>query len=106
MKDARLIYITTASREEAQRIGRALVEERLAACVNILGGMKSLYWWEGEVSEGDETVLIAKTRLSLVDELTARVKALHSYSCPCVISIPLEGGNPDYLAWIASETAR
>jgi periplasmic divalent cation tolerance protein len=106
MKDARLIYITTASREEAQRIGRALVEERLAACVNILGGMKSLYWWEGEVSEGDETVLIAKTRLSLVDELTARVKALHSYSCPCVISIPLEGGNLDYLAWIASETAR
>jgi periplasmic divalent cation tolerance protein len=104
--DARLIYITTDSADEAQRIGRALVEERLAACVNILDGMKSLYWWEGEVSEGDETVLIAKTRSSLVDALTERVKALHSYSCPCVISVPLEGGNPDYLAWIARETAR
>ncbi len=106
MTDARLIYITTDSTDEAQRIGRALVEERLAACVNILGGMKSLYWWEGEVSEGDETVLIAKTRSSLVDDLIERVKALHSYSCPCAISVPLESGNPDYLAWIANETAR
>jgi periplasmic divalent cation tolerance protein len=98
------VYIPCASAEEATRIGRALVEARLAACVNILDGMRSLYWWQGRIEEGKETVLIAKTRDSLLGALTRRVKALHSYTCPCVVAFPVHAGNPDYLAWIEAET--
>lgn len=98
------VYITTGSREEARRIGRALVEERLAACVNILDGMNSFYWWEGAVQDDQETVLIAKTRDRLQERLTARVRELHSYDCPCVVALPIEGGNPAYLDWLAAET--
>jgi periplasmic divalent cation tolerance protein len=101
----RFIYMTAASREEARRIGRILVEERLAACVNILPGMNSFYWWQGAVQDEQETVLIAKTRAELVQRLTERVKALHSYACPCVVALPIEGGNPAFLQWIADETA-
>ena len=100
----RFVYMTTASPDEAQRIGRTLVEERLAACVNIVPGMRSLYWWQGAVQDGQETVLIAKTRAELLESLTARVKALHSYTCPCVVALPIEGGNADFLRWIADET--
>lgn len=98
------VYITTGSREEARRIGRALVEERLAACVNILDGMNSFYWWEGAVQDDQETVLVAKTRDRLLERLTARVRELHSYDCPCVVALPIEGGNPAYLDWLAAET--
>jgi periplasmic divalent cation tolerance protein len=97
-------YITAGSRDEALRIGRALVEERLAACANVLDGMTSVYWWQGALEQADEAVLIVKTRGELVDRLTARVRELHGYDCPCVVSLPIAGGNPDYLAWIAAET--
>ncbi|HKI99218.1 MAG TPA: divalent-cation tolerance protein CutA [bacterium] len=100
----RFVYMTAGSPEEARRIGRTLVEERLAACVNILPGMHSLYWWEGAVQEEQETVLIAKTRAELLERLTERVQALHSYTCPCVVALPIEGGNPAYLQWLADET--
>ncbi len=99
------VYMTAASAAEAAALGRALVEERLAACVNIIDGMRSLYWWDGAVQEGAEAVVIAKTRADLLDGLTARVKALHSYSCPCVVALPILGGNAGYLDWIAAETA-
>lgn len=98
------VYITTGSPEEARKIGRALIEERLAACVNIFDTMSSLYWWEGKVAEGQEAVLIAKTREDLVPAVTDRVKALHSYTCPCVVALPITQGNPDFLAWIQRET--
>lgn len=98
------VYITCASLDEAKRIGRALVEARLCACVNILPGMTSLYWWQGKIEEGQETVLIAKTREALLDALTAKVKALHSYQCPCVVAIPVQAGNDDYVKWIEAET--
>lgn len=101
---ARLIYITTDSREEATRIGNALVEERLAACANIIHPMTSVYWWEGKVQQGEETVLIAKTTDALVAALTERVIELHSYDCPCVAAVPIDGGNPGFLAWIGQET--
>ena len=101
--DIRIIYITAGSMEEARRIGGALVEERLAACVNILPGMTSLYRWEGALEEGHEVVLIAKTTAVRVEALTARVVALHSYDCPCVVVLPVQGGNPDFLQWIAGE---
>ena len=98
------IYITCASPVEAENIGTVLVERRLAACVNILGGMRSLYWWEGKVERGSEAVLIAKTRRELVDDLTEAVKAMHGYEVPCVVALDIEGGNPDFLSWIRRET--
>ncbi len=102
---ARLIYVTTDGPDEARAISRALVGERLAACVNILDPMASLYWWEGEVREANETVLIAKTTADLVDALTEKVRALHSHSCPCVVVLPIESGNPAFLEWICAEVA-
>lgn len=98
------IYITTDGPEEARTIGKALIESRLAACVNIIDGMRSLYWWEGKVEEGNETVLIAKTQSGKVEELTQKVKSLHGYSVPCVVALPIQGGNPDFLKWIEKET--
>ena len=100
-----LVYMTAETAEQAREIGRRLVEDRLAACVNIIDGMTSLYWWEGAVEEGSETVVIAKTREDLVAALTDRVKELHSYDCPCVVSLKLDAGNPDFLSWIEAETA-
>ena len=99
------VCVTAPSPAEAEAIGRALVEARLAASVNIVPGVSSFYRWEGALREGDEAMLWAKTRADLVEPLTAKVKALHSYACPCVIALPITGGNPDYLAWIDAETA-
>lgn len=101
-RNLRLIYITTGNREEAKRIGSALVEEKLAACANIIDGMESLYRWEGKVESGKEAILIAKTTYNNVGALTARVKELHSYDVPCVISINVaeQEGNAAYLNWL------
>jgi len=102
--DLIFVYITAGSRAEAERIGRTLVEERLAACVNILSGMTSIYRWQGEVETAEETVLIAKTQGHLFDRLSARVKELHSYSVPCIVELPIGRGNPDYLDWLRDGT--
>lgn len=102
--NATFVYITAGDAEEAKAIGRALVEERLAAAVNILAGVQSLYWWEGKIEQAVEVVVIAKTRASLVERLTERVKALHSYEVPCVVALPIAGGYPVYLDWITAET--
>ena len=99
-----LVYITAASAEEAKNIGKTLVEERLAACANILPQTDSWYWWEGKLDHSGETVLIAKTRADLREAVQRRVLELHSYACPCVIFLPVAGGNPAYLDWIARET--
>ncbi len=104
MTDCVWIYVTVPSREEGLRIGRALVEERLAACANVLGGLTSVYWWDGAVQEDPETALVLKSRADRVDRVTARVKELHSYSCPCVVALPIAGGNPEFLDWIRTET--
>ncbi len=101
-----LVYMTAGTAEEARRIGAALVEERLAACANVIDGMRSIYRWEGRVQNDQEAVLIAKTREDLLDALTERVKALHSYQIPCVEGLPIVGGNGDFLDWIGAETAR
>jgi periplasmic divalent cation tolerance protein len=97
-------YMTAGSRDEARTIARALVEERLAACCNLLDGMTSVYRWQGEIQEDAEVVVIAKTRAELVERLTARVQALHSYDVPCVVALPVSGGNPAFLDWIAAES--
>lgn len=102
--DVRLVYMTTDGAESARAIARTLVEERLAACANILDPMISVYRWNGDVQEDRETVLIAKTTVSRVEELTARVNALHAYECPCVVSIPVDGGNQAFLEWVDAET--
>jgi periplasmic divalent cation tolerance protein len=101
---ASFCYVTAGSREEAHAIGRTVVEERLAACANVLDGMTSIYWWQGALEQAGEAVLILKTRAELVERLTARIKELHSYACPCVIALPVAAGNPAYLDWIVRET--
>lgn len=99
-----MIYITTGSTEEAEIIGRNLVSRKLAACVNIIGNMKSIYHWEGKIETAEEVVVIAKTKKELVNELIENVKTLHSYDCPCVVAVPIVDGNTDFLKWIRNET--
>jgi periplasmic divalent cation tolerance protein len=99
------LYVTASNADEAKEIGEALVQERLVACANILGPIASIYWWQGRVQRESEAVLVAKTRAELVEHVIARVKALHSYTVPCIVSLPIEQGNPDFLGWIAAETA-
>jgi periplasmic divalent cation tolerance protein len=97
-------YITVRDADEARRIGKILVAERLAACVNILPGMESHYWWQGKMESAREAVLIAKTRADLSEDLLTRVRDLHEAEIPCIVFLPVTGGNPDYIEWIAAET--
>ena len=76
----------------------------MAACVNIIDNMQSMYWWEGEIQDDREVILIAKTREPLVPELIEKVKSIHSYDCPCVVSLPISDGNKAFLKWIEDET--
>lgn len=99
-----LIYATVGDTAEAERIGRTLVSERLAAAANLVPGVRSFYWWEGEVRSGAEVVLILKTRADLADRAVERIRGLHSYVCPGIVVVPIAGGNPAYLDWIAAET--
>jgi periplasmic divalent cation tolerance protein len=98
------VYTTYPSLVEAEKAGRALVERRLCACVNILPGMISHYWWQGVVERGEEVVMIIKTRASLAEQVRAAVKELHSYSTPAFAVLPLESVDRDYLDWIMAET--
>jgi periplasmic divalent cation tolerance protein len=100
-----LLYVTCASEEEAIKIGSAVVEERLAACANVLGRTTSIFRWEGKVQRESEVALILKSRTELVERVTRRVKELHSYAVPCVVALPIGAGNPDFLKWIDDETA-
>jgi periplasmic divalent cation tolerance protein len=102
---AYVCYVTAPSRDEALAIGRKLVAERLVAGANIIDGVASVYWWRGRLEEAAEAVLVLKTRAELLEPLTARIKDLHAYECPCVVALPIAGGNRDYLDWIAAETA-
>ena len=97
------IYMTVGSREEARKIGKQLVTDRLAACVNILDNMNSFYMWDGKIQDDTEVVMIAKTSSDRVGDLIEKVKSLHSYDCPCIVSFPITGGNQPFLDWIASE---
>jgi periplasmic divalent cation tolerance protein len=106
MERAVFVYTTWPSTVEAEQAGRALVERRLAACVNILPGMISRYRWQGSIERAEETVMIIKTRASLAPEVEGAVKALHSYSTPAILVIPIESVETTYLAWIMAETDR
>jgi periplasmic divalent cation tolerance protein len=96
--------MTAASKAEARNIGKALVESRLAACVNILDNMQSIYRWEEKIQEDSEVVLIAKTTEARVPRLIDKVKSLHSYDCPCIVSLPVIDGYPPFLDWIKMNT--
>ena len=98
--DLCVVYVTTGSFDEAKTIGKILVEEGLSACVNIIGGMHSIYRWQGRTQTDEECILIAKTRSNLIKPVTAKIKECHSYECPCVVAIPIIGGNPKFLNWI------
>ncbi|WP_459852058.1 divalent-cation tolerance protein CutA [Humidesulfovibrio idahonensis] len=100
-----MVYVTAPSRAEAESLAHLAVEGRLAACANILPGMRSLYWWQGRLEQADEVVLILKTTEALVPALTEALTRAHSYDCPCVVALPIAAGNPDFLRWIEDETA-
>jgi periplasmic divalent cation tolerance protein len=102
--EIRLIYMTAGSVEEGRDIGKKLVSERLVACVNMVENIESIYWWKGTMEEEREVVLIAKTTAALVPQLVERVKSMHSYDCPCVVSLPILEGNKPFLDWIVEET--
>ena len=97
------VYMTVGSKEEAVKIGEELVRSRLAACVNILDNMNSVYLWEGELQNDAEVVMIAKTTEDRIPELIEKVKSMHSYDCPCIVRLPVLGGHRPFLDWIAEE---
>lgn len=105
MTDCCLVYVTTSSREQAQQLGRCVVAERLAACANLLGAIESYYHWEGQFETGSESLLILKTTFARLPRLTARLRLLHSYSCPAIVAVPIQGGNEEFLEWIRNEVA-
>jgi periplasmic divalent cation tolerance protein len=98
------VYATAADLDEAKRLGRTLVEERLAACANILPGATSIFRWEGKLEEAGEAVLILKTTEQKLETLIERLKSLHSYDCPCIEALPVVEGNRDFLNWVVRET--
>ena len=98
-----ILFITTADTEEAQRIADLLVKERKAACVNIVPGISSLFWWQGKVESAQESLLIVKSRAQALNQIVDLVKQHHSYDIPEIIALSIIGGNPDYLEWLAKE---
>ncbi len=95
-----VVLVTTSSREEAEKIAQALIKERLAACINIIDGIKSIYWWKGKIEESKEALMIIKSKINVLGHLIKCVKELHSYTVPEIIALPIISGNSDYLKWI------
>ncbi len=100
-----IVLITTSADEESQLIARVLLEQRKAACVNIIPEVTSLFWWEKAIDREKESLLIVKTRVELLDEVIRLVKEIHSYDVPEIIAMPVLGGNNDYLEWVDNEVA-
>jgi periplasmic divalent cation tolerance protein len=101
-----VVLVTTANAEEGARLGRTLVEERLAACANVIGPMRSIYRWQGAVEDAEEHLVLLKARGADVAAVEARVQALHSYDVPEVLALPVTAGSASYLAWLADATKR
>ncbi|MCS7114398.1 MAG: divalent-cation tolerance protein CutA [Candidatus Bathyarchaeota archaeon] len=95
-----IVLVTTSSREEAEKIAQTLLEERLIACANIIGPVHSLFWWQGKIDTAKEHLILMKTRKALFERVSERVKALHSYQVPEIISLPITEGSKDYLKWL------
>jgi periplasmic divalent cation tolerance protein len=105
MTDKIVVFNTCSSMEEAQRVARALVEKRLAACVNIIPGVRSVYRWEDVIEDDEEVLLAIKTSRALLDEVRAEIDKLHSYEIPEVLALPVVDGSERYLAWMSRELA-
>jgi len=103
MERAVLVYTTWPSIVEAERAGRAIVEKRLAACVNIVPGMISHYWWQDKIERAEEVVMLIKTRASLAEAVRKAVKETHSYTTPAIMVLPVESVDADYYRWIVEE---
>ncbi|MGE4279396.1 MAG: divalent-cation tolerance protein CutA [Magnetospirillum sp.] len=103
-ENASLVYVTAPDGETALKLAKTMVERRLAACANILGPITSVYWWQDKLNTEGEVALVLKTTENLVGPLTRALRDIHPYECPCVVAVPIQAGNPDFLAWIAAET--
>ncbi|KAH7679725.1 periplasmic divalent cation tolerance protein [Dioscorea alata] len=99
-----VVYVTVPNKEAGKKLSESIIKERLAACVNRVPGIESVYWWDGKVQSDAEELLIIKTRESLLNALTEHVKANHEYDLPEVIALPIKGGNEKYLEWIKNST--
>lgn len=106
MSDALIVFVTAPNRDDAARIADSIVSERLAACVNIVAGVESIYWWEGSIERDQESLLIIKTTTERYADLERRVKELHTYTTPEVIAIRIERGAAEYLKWVQDSTTR
>ncbi len=101
MTDKRIVLTTVGAREEASKIARALVERQLAACVNVVGPIESVYRWKGKIETSGEWLLVVKTTKEALDEVEEAIQELHSYELPEFLVLPIEGGSEEYLEWIA-----
>jgi periplasmic divalent cation tolerance protein len=99
-----VVFITTSSYEEARKIASALVDQRKAACVNIVPKVSSLFRWKGKIEDVEESLMVVKTRAELFPDIVSTVKSIHSYEVPEIIALPIVEGNPDYLSWLKEET--
>lgn len=102
----KIVYVTTVDEKEAEEIANTLVEEKLSACANILPPINSIYRWKGKIERDNEVAIFLKTKAELVEDVIKRVKELHSYDVPCIISLPIEKGYTEYLKWIDESTRR
>lgn len=99
-----VVLVTAKDHEEAKKISHKLIQDKLAACVNIIEGVRSIFWWEGKVDQANEVLLVIKTQKTLFKKLEKAVKSSHSYSVPEIIALPIVAGNADYLKWIKDST--
>jgi len=102
-KSGSIVMLITSTAEEAPKIANALLNRRKVACVNIIPSVSSFFWWQGKIDTARESLLIIKTSARLLDEVVALVKEIHSYDVPEVITLPIIGGNEDYLKWLETE---
>lgn len=100
-----LVYVTARDGDEARMLAETVVRERLAACANVTDQVTSFFFWDGQAQSESEAVLVLKTRAGRLAALSDRIKALHSYDCPCVVALEIQGGNDDFLEWIVKETS-
>lgn len=98
-----IVYMTAPNVDEASQIAKALVQRKLAACVNIIDGIRSVYEWDGNLQDEGEVVMIAKTHTDCLPELEAAVKEMHSYDCPCIVGLVVSGGNNAFLDWVRTQ---
>lgn len=103
MTDAIQVLTTTSQQEEAERIARHLIQERLAACVQVAGPIHSTYWWQGQVETAEEWLVVAKTRQALYGQVEAAIRQVHSYEEPEILAVPIVAGSAGYLKWLAEQ---